>query len=110
MGKAYNKIYHLKGSGTTAGRMVCESCKQKIDGYTQDWLEAKRDADGDWGYVSWHRACVQDHSGWLRIEKEIADKELEVNRIVESLSEYLDEDERFNDCFTEALSRLGLDV
>ena len=79
MAKEYGHVYHHAGGGCQVGKMACAVCRENIDSDTEDWLETKKEIDYDWGYISRHRVCVKDKSGWLRIEKENARHEKEVD-------------------------------
>lgn len=68
MGKPYSHCYHFAGSGSSAGAMICAHCHQPIFNHAHDWLSYKKDTGGDWGYVTFHRKCREDQSGWTKIE------------------------------------------
>ena len=110
MAKEYGHVYHHAGGGCQVGKMACAVCRENIDSDTEDWLETKKEIDYDWGYISRHRVCVKDKSGWLRIEKENARHEKEVDILVATLSKYKDETGDYSSVFYDALSKLDIDV
>ena len=69
MKKLYSINYHFSGSEESAGDMMCRACRNKIDCYTDDWLDAKRNYGKDWGFVTYHRKCFSEQLGWQKIEK-----------------------------------------
>jgi hypothetical protein len=75
MGKPYGHNYHFAGGGCSSGRMICAKCNQPVFNHAHDWVSYRktfRDEHGalDWKYVTHHRACYADQSGWLKIEAE----------------------------------------
>jgi hypothetical protein len=63
MGKLYDHQY-MKPGGGSAGTMICPTCRNHIDGQHDEWRCAKRNKDGDWGYVTHHRNCCADDPQW----------------------------------------------
>jgi len=97
MAKIYDKVYHLKGSGIEAGRMICSQCQKRVHSDSEDWLEAKKNSQGDWGYISIHRGCYPLQEGWEKAEAVMANrKSTNLNKLillsdlVERLSEITD--------------------
>ena len=68
MGKPYNHNYHFAGGGCSAGRMICSTCNEPVFNHAHDWVAYRQDRNGDWGYVTHHRKCYADQSGWEKIE------------------------------------------
>jgi hypothetical protein len=78
-----SKNYQLSPSGTSAGRMICCTCGKKIDNKSQDFsIHQKTLPHDDWKYVTEHRKCAKNDTGWKRLEKAIHVREAEINRIV----------------------------
>ncbi len=106
MGKPYDKTWYFAGSGTMTGLMRCAGCQNRISSDKEDWLSYKKSAKGDWKYVTWHRVCCSDQSGWEKYEKEWEAGEAEVRAIMKDLSKYLDNSGYFSLYFSEAVDRL----
>lgn len=68
MGKPYNFNYHFAGSGGSAGTMICPVCNQPVMDHAHDWVEYTKPMKDDWKYVTVHRKCYADQSGWEKIE------------------------------------------
>jgi hypothetical protein len=71
VGTVSARTFVFAGTGGSAGTMICAQCHKPIDSKTQDWAFWKKTKNGDWGYVSAHRRCLPDQSGW---EKQIKEK------------------------------------
>jgi len=90
MGKPYSHSYHFAGGGCSTGRMICEKCNQPIFNHAHDWVSYQMDYRGpdgwmDWKYVTHHRACYPDQSGWTKLEKKARQEEDRVNSIMAAL-------------------------
>lgn len=109
MGKFYGHWYHFGGCGSTTGNMMCRACGNKIDEYADHWMEAQEDTeDYDWQYVTWHRKCCKDQSGWERIERKEKKRIERVKEIKRDFLKYDIGDGKFEDLFYVALEELGL--
>lgn len=94
MGKLYDFQYMKPGRGS-AGLMVCPVCRNAIDGARDEWRCAKRNKDGDWGYVTHHRNCCAEDPQWAkndafedRASKRIAELRRELADLVARYPEY----------------------
>tara|TARA_B100000929_G_C15260008_1_gene336380 strand:+ start:230 stop:517 length:288 start_codon:yes stop_codon:yes gene_type:complete len=84
--------------------MICPGCNKSIDGYVQDWLSYQKHSKGDWKYVTWHRECCEDQSGWEKLEQKIENDEAEILAIMEDIQKCREGCSPDN--FAEALDRL----
>lgn len=91
MSKSYDHVYHFKGSGTECGTMVCCVCHKPVISETQDWKEAKKDKNGDWGYICHHRECYSNQDGWVNSEKEMARKKAQFEKAKIAVLKCIDE-------------------
>lgn len=104
MASYYNHKYYFKGSGCMAGCMICPSCNKPIDSDSQDWLCYQKHSKYDWKYVTWHRSCCKDQSGWEKLENKFAKDEAEIEAIMVDIQKC--REGRSPEHFAEALDRL----
>ena len=74
MGKPYGHQYFFVNSGCITGTMICPKCNQPIMDHAHDWVSYQKSCKDDygwddWKYVTFHRKCYDDQSGWIKIEK-----------------------------------------
>ena len=86
--KEYGFQFRFAGGGVSAGLMQCPVCNKPVKRKHHDWLLSKKTVDiDDWAYVTRHRKCVKDQSGWEKIEKERIKFNLDVECAVTALNE-----------------------
>ena len=70
--KGYNHVYYFaqKKPNAKVGLMVCAKCHKPIDPENNDWTSYKKSTpDGDWKFVTHHRACTEKQDGWVQQEQ-----------------------------------------
>lgn len=93
MGRAYDKQYHFGWSGGSCGTMICAKCgKAILHSLRHDWMSSKKDCKDDagwpdWKYVCFHMQCVDDQSGWEKIEKDTARRKAKHDANISKLKE-----------------------
>lgn len=99
-----NYNYHTFNSGTYCGSMICNKCNKKIEQEKEEWVSyQKSNKFNDWKYITIHRGCFKDQSGWLKIEREKKEFDLNVKRALECIKSFKKSDGEFEDYFLEAL-------
>lgn len=107
--REYSREYVFKGNLYEAGNMICRVCGERIDSQTQDFMVSKRNTKGGgWEYVTRHRACVIQQSGWEAIEREMEEREQRIKNVLSDFSKYKDKDGEYSDEFWVALDRIGV--
>jgi hypothetical protein len=69
LAKPHSFQYHFAGRGGSAGTMICPVCNQPVMNHAHDWVEYTKPMKDDWKFVSVHRKCYADQSGWEKIER-----------------------------------------
>ena len=109
MSKAFSKRYHFASPSTTSirGSMICAKCRKPIDDKTQDWMSAQKTIKHghDWYYICYHRSCVDNQNGWVKIEQKKLLFDERVKEMVNLLKPYFDSSE-----YSDALYQAGIDI
>lgn len=109
--KEYDHEYNFAGSYSSCGQMLCAVCVERVDSLTQDWVATKRSLPGfDWEYLTRHRDCTEDQSGWELIDKQKADREAKIIEYTRWFELQMDDEGELPDELFEAMGRLGLEV
>lgn len=62
--------YFLAPSASYYGQMKCKSCGSEINPTSDDYsCKQQTLKHDDWKYVTEHRKCATNQSGWLSLEK-----------------------------------------
>lgn len=69
LAKPHSFDYYFAGSGCSAGTMICPVCNQPVMDHAHDWVVYTKPVKDDWKFVSVHRKCYGDQSGWEKIER-----------------------------------------
>lgn len=72
MGKPYGHQFFFKGCTHQHGRMICCHCNKPVSGKDGDWGVYQKTIGNDWKYVTFHRSCHPDQSGWVKQEQALA--------------------------------------
>jgi len=110
MGKGYGHTYEFAkiDCHSSVGRMICVNCNKIISPQTDDWIYwQKDDKDGDWKYLTAHRDCTKNQSGWEKIERTKKGYAERVNDIKNYLLKYRNSNGDFDCAFIDALDQSG---
>jgi hypothetical protein len=106
--KGYCFNFHFSGHHGSAGSMMCEKCNKKVDSMTHDWVSYSFPTKHDWKYVTQHRDCTEDQSGWLKVERAKITFDNDVKKAIAIINTFKDDSGGYSSAFHTALSKLGV--
>lgn len=92
MSAAYDIQSHLAPFSGSIGEMVCGHCGEPILAKTEDFREAKKSCSQEgWRYVTHHRTCLLNQTGFIKEERDRASRFDHRSRLLAAAIAFRDE-------------------